>query len=123
MKMSLQLGALTDDVKDLQQLIRKIIIRSKRSVDGHLGFGDGVDADNMFGKWKAYTTNAAANTQDTIAHGLNMIPIGWLLFSIDKGGVLYRGATAWDVTNIYLKCTIDSANVLIFIVGPSTKDS
>lgn len=123
MRMNLNIGASLGDVPaELVNFLRMVVNRTKRSVDGHLGFGDGTDVDNMYGKWKSYTTNAIANTEDTVAHSLKMIPVGYLVFSIDKAGVLYKGATAWDTTNIYLKCSVASAAVLIFILPPSSKD-
>lgn len=103
--------------------LRDLTIRLRRTVDGHIGFGDGLEIDNMFGSWVSYTSNAVANTEDTVAHNLGLIPIGFLVFSIDKNGTVYKGPTAWTTTNIFLKCSAASAAILLFIPGPSNKDA
>ena len=87
-------------------------------VNGRLTFGDGIDYDNVAGKWIDYTTNATPDTEDTIAHGLGVIPVGYIVFKQSKAGSLYTGATAWTSSNIYLKCNVASMAVRIFIVPP-----
>lgn len=84
-----------------------------------LGFGDGVDTDNLVGKWIQYATNAAADTEDTIAHSLGVIPIGVIVMVPPQAGFIYKGTTAWTTTNIYLKCSAADQDATLFLVVPS----
>lgn len=113
-----QIGSLTDVAK----WITNIVTRFRRTVDGHLGFGDGSDPDNMFGVWASYTTNASANTEDAITHNLGVVPVGYLVFSQDKAASLYKSTSAWTTTQIFLKCSTASVAVKIFIMAPSNVD-
>lgn len=82
-------------------------------------FGDGSDGEegeNISGTFQVYTSNAVADTEDTIAHGLGVAPIGFLVINIDKGGVVYDGGTAWDSTNIYLKCSTAATTITLFLL-------
>ena len=79
-------------------------------VNGGLRFSDNHDADLV-----SYTSNAVANTEDTIAHTLKRVPTGAILYQTDKAVSLYNGATAWTTTNIYLKANVASAAVKILI--------
>jgi hypothetical protein len=90
-----------------------------QAINGNLGFGDAVDVDNIKGEWIDYTTNAIANTEDTIPHNLGEIPKGWIEFSRDKAGVLYKGPTAWTASDIYLKNSLASVAVRIFVYAGS----
>lgn len=121
----MNLGLQLADFKDPQKVadwLRDLVFKTRRTVDGHLGFGDGTDPDNMFGIWKSYTTNAVANTEDAVAHSTGIIPIGYLVFTQDKAASLYLGGSTWTTTNIFLKCSVASVTVKIFIVLPSNKD-
>ena len=50
-----------------------------------------------------------ADTEFTVAHGLGATPTGYIVVSIDKAGIVYKGSTAWDATNMYLKCSAANA--------------
>lgn len=51
----------------------------------------------------SYTSNAAPNTEDTVAHSLKRAPVGFIVCSQDKAGVVYWSGTAHTATNLYLK--------------------
>jgi len=74
-----------------------------------LNFSDNFDAVEA-----SYTSNAVADTQDTVAHTLGKTPSGVIVVDIDKGGVVYRGS-AHDSNNLYLKCTVASASVKLLV--------
>lgn len=61
-----------------------------------------------------YTTNAAAGTQDTVAHDLGYVPKGYI--PVDKSAAvdIYTGAAAND-TNLYLKATVASVTVTLLV--------
>lgn len=76
-------------------------------------------ADNFNGQIKSHTSNAVANTEDTISHTLGRVPSGYLVLYQDKAGTLYQGpstGTAWTASNLYLKCNVASVafQLLIF---------
>lgn len=99
--------------------LEEILAETSRAANGGLGFGDGLDMDNLIGKWMTYTTNAVADTEDTLAHNLAAVPIGFLLMLPPKAGFIYRGPTAWTASNLYLKCSAASQTVTIFVLQAS----
>lgn len=75
--------------------------------------------ENIQGQFITYTTNATPDTQDTIAHKLGSIPIGYIVVSKSKAGDIYQQATtgtAWTSNNLYLKCTVASVTVTLFLI-------
>ncbi|UOF90783.1 hypothetical protein LSG31_00425 [Fodinisporobacter ferrooxydans] len=66
------------------------------------------------GKIVTYTSNATANTQDTVYHGLGYVPNGYIVIGNGNGGVVYTGANA-DANNLYLKCTTASNSVTLLV--------
>lgn len=97
-------------------------------LQGRVSFGtgvDGIDGQNIEGQWQTYTSNAVANTEDTIAHTVGSTPLGYLVISQDKAGTIYQQAstgTAWTSSNIYVKCSVASVTYLLFLIkkGPVT---
>jgi hypothetical protein len=96
---------------------------AQTAINGRLTFGDGVDIDNIKGKWASFESHAVANTEFAVTHDLGQIPVGYIdVGTKDKAGVLYKGTTAWTTTTIYLKCSIASTTCLIFILlGPEAQ--
>ena len=87
--------------------------------NGRVRFGDGADkarGENISGEFHTYTTNGTPDTEDTIAHTLGSIPVGYIVISQNKAASLYRGSSAWDNTKIYLKCNVASVAVKIFLL-------
>ncbi len=70
--------------------------------------------DNFDAKTVSYTSNAVADTQDTVAHGLGKTPIGVITVEIDKGGVVYKSAS-YNATNLFLKCSTASTAIKILV--------
>lgn len=89
---------------------------------GRVSFGtgvDGVSGQNIEGEWHTYTSNAVANTEDTLGHTIGAVPLGYIVVYQDKAGSLYQGpatGTAWTSSNIYLKCSVASVAFLLFLV-------
>ena len=93
------------------------------ALQGRLRFGPNNSTlnkgENILGQFITYTTNGTPNTEDTIAHNLGSIPIGYIVVSKSKAGDIYQQAstgTAWSSTNIYLKCTVASVSVTLFLL-------
>lgn len=96
--------------RQLQESILNFFAGLVDMLNGGLRFADNHDSQN-----KSYTTNAVADTEDTIAHTLGRVPKGAILTKTDKAVDLYEGGTAWTTTNIYLKANVASAAVDIEI--------
>ena len=81
-------------------------------------YGDAADIINglykLGGNTVTYTTNATANTADTVTHNLGYVPNGYIVISNGNGGVVYSGGTA-TATTIPLKCTTASNAVTVMI--------
>lgn len=83
----------------------------KAILDKGIDLGDNIDAAVV-----SYTSNAVANTEDTIPHTLGKIPVYFIVGDIDKGGVVYRGGTSFTKASIYVKCTVASAAVKLILL-------
>ncbi len=92
------------------------------ALNGRIRFGGGGDGDrgeNIAGEFQEFTTSATPDAENTLAHGLGSIPIGYLILGQDKAGSLYQlddTGTAWTATNIYLKCDVASVTFLVFLL-------
>ena len=73
-------------------------------------------ADNIDGVVSTFTSNAVADTEDTVAHTLGRIPIYFVTLSLDKGAIVYKGTTTFTKTNVYLKTTQASTAVKILLL-------
>lgn len=106
----------TQALNTLRQFDRDLITELERGMDSIAAILDrGIDfADNVDCRIVSYTSNAVANTQDTLAHTLGKVPTGFIVVDIDKAGIVYRSATA-DSTNLYLKCSATSASITVLV--------
>jgi len=85
---------------------------------GRVRFGtgdDGARGENIAGAFQV-VTSAGADEEFTVAHGLGATPIGFLVLRQDKGAVIFDSGTTWDDTNLYLKSTIASTTVTLFVL-------
>ena len=97
-------------------MIRKLYEQLSRVINGLISFGNGVTRDNIDGEWASVTTPATPDTDFTVAHNMLRIPVGFILMNQTKAGVLYQGSVAWTTTDITLKCSVASDDIVIFIV-------
>ncbi len=82
----------------------------------YLGTGSGV-AGNIDGVYVAYTSNAVADTEDTVTHNLGRIPVGYIVVDRDKAGIVYSSSkNTWTTTTMKLKCNVAStaSTLLVF---------
>lgn len=101
--------------RDLDDDIKQLAILTH----GRIRFGtgeDGVGGENIAGEFQVYTSNGSADTEDTIAHTLGSVPIGYIVIKQDKGSVVYDSGTAWTSTDIYLKQTVATVATTIFLI-------
>ena len=81
-----------------------------------LGTGvNGSVAGVLNAVYATYTSNATANTADTVSHALGRVPVGYIPVDNGNGGVVYNGGGANTSTALSLKCTTAS-NALTLLV-------
>lgn len=98
----------------MRELLQMAFVLTFLDSDG--GTSDGRKAHNFDAVWVAYTSNATANTEDTVAHNLGRTPVGALIGLPDKSATIYDSGTTWTSTNIYLKSSAATTvvNILVF---------
>jgi len=98
---------------DLLRTLNKMVDNLRSIVDRGIQFEDNIDCRLI-----TFTSNAAPDTEDTVAHTLGKTPQGYIIYAKDKAGDLYTstGGTAWDATNMYLKCTVASVTFKIIVI-------
>lgn len=120
----------TIDILPSRNDARSVPTHQERAMIGHIeqlnkvlsniSFGDTSDnlspAQNIEGWYAAVTSSGVADTEFAVPHQLGRVPIGFLVFSKSNAGVVYKGATAWTSSNIYLKDSGISDVLLLFIV-------
>jgi hypothetical protein len=91
--------------------------------NGGLDFGQSTQTTqagytgNMNGVWANVTAPVAPNTEFSVAHTLGRIP-SFYFYNIDRAGTLYQlpnTGTAWTATSVFLKCSVASAVLRIFL--------
>lgn len=93
---------------------------------GRVSFGSGVDGErgqNISGEFQEFTTSATPDAENTIAHTIGSVPIGYVIMHQDKAGSLYQGPTTgtnWTSSNVYLKCDVASVTFNIFLIKKGT---
>lgn len=76
----------------------------------------GLRFDDNFSISKvSVTSDATPNTEFTVAHTLKRTPIGYFVIRKDKAGDVYDGSTAFDASNIYLKSSVASVTMTLYI--------
>ena len=81
-----------------------------RCINGGISFRDNLDAKQV-----SYTSNGVANTEDTVAHTLGRVPIGFIVVSVDKGATVYK-SNAFTATALKLKCTQATTAVILYVI-------
>lgn len=110
--------SLDEQVRILQEQVSKLYYLAQ----GRISFGvgtDGINGQNISGQFQQFTTSATPDAENTIAHTVGSIPVGYIVLWQNKAGSLYQGpstGTAWTSSNVYLKCDVASVTFLIFLV-------
>lgn len=97
--------------QDLYQALQDIFTQVIKILDRGVTFSENVDCRIV-----SYTSNGSANTEDTVAHTLGKVPIGYIVVGLDKASIVYNGTTSWTATNIYLKNSLSTVavNIIVF---------
>jgi len=99
------------------QMLQKVWRNLTTVINGNLGFGDGTHFDNISGTWANVVAPVAPNTDFTITHNLNRIPVGYLIMQKDRACDVYTGSVAATKTQLTLRATVASAVLRLFIIG------
>lgn len=110
-----------DNIEGVNEYIRSLdndVRRLYMFANARVRFGDGTDGtqENISGIFSVFTSNAVADTEDTIAHGLGVAPVGFIVVNKNKAGNLYDSGTAWTSTNAYLKSDTASTTYTVFFL-------
>ena len=97
------------------QMISKVYRNFATAFNGNIGFGTGTQSDNINGVWKTVTF-AVANTNVTIVHNLNRIPVGYIVMTKSQAGDVFTGSITSTKTQITLQCSVAGTTVSLFIV-------
>jgi hypothetical protein len=98
--------------------ITRVLQRTYKILRGNISYGnlDPTDSGRNIDIYPAKaTTPGVINTEFSVAHGLNRIPVGFHV--VNKSGVvdLYQSTTPWTTTKIYLKASVININVTLLI--------
>lgn len=107
--------------KVLQNTIDEITVRFRKfmaALNGALTFGDGVDIDNISGRWMTFTAPTTPDEEIILDHNLGVIPCGFLVMIPPTSGTVNRTATPWTTTSLALSCSSGSETVTIFVLIP-----
>jgi hypothetical protein len=97
-------------------IIQKLITQGGDPLSVSLGTGvTGTGAGVLNAVYVTYTSNATANTADSVAHALGRIPVGYIVVNNGNGGVVYNGGVAFSGATISLKCTTASNAVTLLV--------
>ncbi len=88
-----------------------------RSFNNSVGFGDGTHRDNIDGNWVTVVTPVAVNTNFTINHTLNRVPVGYLPMQKSAACDVYTGSVAGTKTQLTLRATVGGVTLKLFILS------
>jgi hypothetical protein len=100
---------------DFVQMLGKMWRNLAQAFNGQISFGDGTNVDNINGAWVNTTTPVAPNTDFTVNHNLNRLPVGYLVMAKDRAVDVYTGSIAATLTQITLRATVASAVIRLFV--------
>lgn len=102
---------LDSQLRDIVHALTHLHLTSRQ---GDIQHGDKVG--NLDARYVVYTSNAVADTEDTISHGLGRVPVGYIPAKQDKAGTVYDGTTAWTATHIYLRASAASMALTVMVL-------
>jgi len=98
------------------QMIKQVYQNLIGVINGQIGFGDGANLDNINGSWINVVAPVAPNTDFTVNHNLQRLPVGYWIMQKDRACDIYTGSVAATSTQITLRATVASAVLRLFIV-------
>jgi hypothetical protein len=102
---------------DFVQMIKNIYQNFSQAFNGHVGYGDGTNSDNIDGSWINVVAPVGANTDFTVNHNLGRIPSGYWVMQKDRACDVYTGSIGATSTQLTLRATVASAVLRLFVIG------
>lgn len=103
-------------LKKFVEMLRQVYQNLVRVINGNLGFGDGTKTDNIDGNWINVVAPAAPNTDFTVNHNLQRLPVGYWVMVKDRACDVYTGSVLATKTQITLRATVASAVLRLFVI-------
>ena len=97
-------------------MLRRIYEQVSQAINGRISFGNGTTPDNIDGVWISVTTPGTANTDFTVTHNLGRVPVGYIVMRKSAAVDVYTGSVAATTTQLTLRATVISVDVVIFVV-------
>jgi hypothetical protein len=102
-------------LRDINTDLRNVMIFS----EGRIRFGDGDNGhrgENISGEFHIFTSLGTATAENTISHGLDSVPIGYIVINQNKSASLYSGTTSWTNENVYFISSSTLTSFTIFLL-------
>jgi hypothetical protein len=106
------------DIKTLLQWFRLFFADTATIINGDIGFGDGVDPDNMGGVWVTIPNTGSVASDVAVVHNLGVVPVGFILMVPPATGTINKGATPWTTSTIYIRCSTANQACTVFVLNP-----
>lgn len=72
-------------------------------------------SDNFNAEIKSVADSGNANTEFSVAHTLKRTPSGFIIFRINKAGVVYDSGGTWSDTALLLKCSAANCAITLMV--------
>lgn len=117
----MKLPPITGYLRSIPQVLQRALVLVgndlSRVINGNISFGNLTDGtDNITGFWYSGVTPNPAGTEFQVTHNLGRVPTGWLVVNADQACSVYKGATVWTTSKMYLKCSAATVNLVIFVI-------
>jgi len=99
---------------EFEKVLERELLSYSQEVADTLNLGLKLE-DNFNAHIETISDTGAANSENTVTHGLKRTPIGFLILENDKAGVIYKSKTA-TTTEYYIKCSVANCAVKIMIL-------
>lgn len=96
--------------ESLEEELRSFSIELSKILNKGLDF-----TDNFNMHIQSVTTDAVVGTETAISHNLKRVPSDFIVGSQDKAGTIYKGASAWTATTIYIRGSVASITAKLYI--------
>src|SRR6266481_1003199 len=104
-------------LSDFVQMLKTVYQNFIQVLNGNIGFGDGTIPDNISGSWINVVAPVAPNTDFTVNHNLQRLPVGYWIMQKDRACDIYTGSVAATTTQLTLRATAASAVLRLFIIA------
>lgn len=98
------------------QMLQKSWRNLTTLINNKIGFGDGVNKDNIDGIWVSVVTPGAPNTDFTVTHNLGRKAVGYLVMTKSAACDVYTGGVAGTLSQFTLRATAAGVTINVFFV-------